>query len=466
MSFRLVFPLLLMLSACQIPLSPMPSPSPFPTPTIIPTPQPTPPLPSVPPPGACNPNSEGIRFTVYSNPEERFYGTNTGIALDKRHPIPFARVKVGNQSAISDAQGVAVVRRPEPVAQAPLPDQPVQYSYDVEVEASGYFSTQRVFWNDTLCAHNFVGLSPLSTEEKLGLPVPGAKYNFRGDLSLFHRSESTGLYYLVLRTLADFNRIAPALEGQFGADATGQRQALAKILADGNTVVLLSNGSQGLGDTYELVHRITMKDTKVILASHLGGILADPPHTPPLLGDRFETLIEAVAVPGHADMLRFETMPYNYTQQQKTTLEVTISEALLPPAPETSPMPGSSCPVVGWQQGLYFQLQQFQILCSIVETTSTPLQGVVRNQHSQPLANAVVTLQRSDTAQIWTTHTNAEGHFTFPDELVYDQNYQLTVSKMGHQATTQTLRYRLVNTHAPEPGQLPLPLNITLEANP
>ena len=466
-----LLPTLLLLSACQGPilLPPMPSPSPSPstapTPIATPTPEPTPPLPSVPPPGACNPNSEGLRFTVYSNREDRFYGHYTGTDFDKRQPVPFARVRVGNQSALTDAQGVAIVARPEPQLQAPVADQPVQRAYPVTVEAEGHVATDRLFWNDSLCAHNYVALSPLSPQEKLGIPITGAKHNFRGDLTMFHRSESTGLYYLLLRTISDFNRIAPALEGQFGSDATAQRQALAKVLADGNAIVLLSNGSQGLGDTYELVHRATLKDnTQAILATHLGGILADPPNSPPLAGDRFETLIEAVEVPGQVEMLRFETLPYRLEQQQKTVLEVPAAEALLPPVPESSAMSGVNCPVVGRQHGQYVQVQQVQILCSVIETTPTPLQGRVQTVYNQPLAQAVVTLQRSDTTQVWTTQSNAEGLFTFDAELLHGQNYQLTVSKMGYQAVTQTLKYEFVSTHAPASGQLPLPLAITLVA--
>lgn len=361
MSLRPVIALCLSLStlvACQSGMSvpPIPQPSssasglpsanpsatPSGTPTATPTPPPSSsPGPSAPPLGSsdCHPDSEGVRLRVYSNPQDIFYGTY-GVQPDKSQPIAFARIEAGGVSVTTDANGVVVIPRPKMSPVPPLrPDDPPNFSLTVSASADGYHPHSQVFYNDSFCGNNFVALSPLSAEEKAGQQQPLEKVNLSGELNAFPRDEATGLYYGLIQTPQQLDALQPSLSPLWGGELSTLLEPLYAGLRAGKAVAFLSNGSQGLGDTYDLIQRLTVNGQTAILAGHQGIIQQDPVPPRPV-GDRFKTLIEAVVVPGDTAQLLFQVLPYQHSSQRKLQLNVSATAAQ-PQAVSSSPSSGS-----------------------------------------------------------------------------------------------------------------------------
>lgn len=468
-----LLPLFLMLHACQSVLVPAPVSKPTtspsnPSPSITPVPSQTPSQP-LPIPSAsnqmtdCNPDSTKIRLTVYSNLEDRYFGLNQ-LAPDKRKPIPFAQVKAGETLVSADANGVVVMPRPVPTVSTPIRDQPPQRSVTLEVSAPGYFPQQRTFWNDQLCANQYVALSPLSPAEQAGKSLDTQVYTFTGDLKVLRQNPTTGLYYGVVRTQAQLNALAPSLKAQFQGDPAPQLAQLMMALKEGRIILWLSNGSQGLGDIYNLVQRVTLSGNTAILATHLGVIQQDP--LPMFaVGDRFENMIEAVAVPGSVDTLRVETLPYQPESQSKKTLQVPVNGADLP-VTSGATSTGTACTAIGEYRGQYFRTQQFQTLCSYTPSYPTGLSGKVLDTTGKPLEDAEVTLTLASNTvgvpiQTLSTRTFADGSFILgaPGRQF---NYLFKVSKTGYLSHEESLEYRMVSEGNTPSGQISLPLNITL----
>lgn len=474
MSARLFMPLILLLSACQnVPVTtPLPSPSaPQPTPSGFATPKPaeTPsPTPSqLPPMGttACSPESDYIRLMVYANTEDRYFTYNT--EPDKRKPLAFARIQAGNITATTDANGIAILPRPTALVETPYPDQPTQRSVFVQVNAPGYMPQERKFWNDSLCANTYIALSPLSSAEQAGIALDSEVLHFTGDLTALHRDSTTGLYYGLVRTQTQLDALARHLKAPFQSDPSPLLAKLAEALAAGNAIAFISNGSLGMGDPYPIVNRVTMTGATAIMATHMG-VMEQDPAPPRPIGDRFETLVEAVVMPAHVDQLRIETLPYNTTTQNKRNLQVPASVALLPvtpaPTPTAEPLSGGSCTPIGEMRGHYFQTQQFQILCSYTPTYPTGLSGTVQDNNGQAIVGAEVTLtppvDAGATLPTLTARTNAQGLFTL-DAPTRELTYTFRVNQTGYRSHRESLQYRLASGNST--GHITLPLTITLE---
>lgn len=472
MSARFILPLFLILSACQnaplispLPSAPHPTPSSsgFKTPTPVGTPTPTPS--QLPPIGtpACSPESAYIRLMVYANTEDRYFTYNT--EPDKRKPLAFARIQAGNITATTDANGIAILPRPTALVETPAPDQPTQRSVFIEVNAPGYMPQERKFWNDSLCANTYVALSPLSSAEQAGTALDSEVIHFTGDLTALHRDSTTGLYYGIVRTQSQLDALALRVKAPFRGDPSPLLEKLSQALAAGSAIAFVSNGSLGMGDPYPVINRVTLTGTTAIMATHMG-VMEQDPAPPRPIGDRFETLIEAVAIPAHTDQLRIETLPYNAITQNKRNLQVPTAVALLPatpaPAPTAEPIPGGNCTPIGEMRGHYFQTQQFQILCSYTPTYPTGLSGRVQDNQGQAIVGAEVTLSppvdAGATLPTLTAHTDAQGMFTL-EAPTRELTYTFKVSQMGYRSHQESLHYRLASGN----GQLTLPLTVTLE---
>lgn len=313
-------PLLLLVSACQS--------APSITNSASPAPQESPSAPATASPAShCDPNSSEIELTVYSNLYEQHFDYRLEES-DKRQPLPQASVKAGGKVVMANAKGEITIPRPEPVPEVLDPGQPTQQVRTLEVSAPGHATLVKKFWNDSLCAHNFAALSPLSAAEQAGTELNEKVYSFSGQLDALHRDQATGLYYGFVSTQAEFDKLAPGLKALFGADASAQLAELVTALKAGKTIALLSDGSQGLGNPWNLIDRVTLSGKMAVMASHVGAIVQDPMPLGPI-GDRFSILIEAAVLPAGVDTLRFEVLPYNDTLKRKTTLQVTTAVAKL-----------------------------------------------------------------------------------------------------------------------------------------
>jgi hypothetical protein len=66
------------------------------------------------------------------------------------------------------------------------------------------------------------------------------------------------------------------------------------------------------------------------------------------------------------------------------------------------------------------------------------VQGVVRTEADQPLANAVVYLQNQKSLEVRTYITEADGHYRF-GQLGSDVDYQLWAEFKGHKSKTRSI---------------------------
>jgi hypothetical protein len=66
------------------------------------------------------------------------------------------------------------------------------------------------------------------------------------------------------------------------------------------------------------------------------------------------------------------------------------------------------------------------------------VQGVVRTEGDQPLANAVVYLQNQKSLEVRTYITEADGHYRF-GQLGSDVDYQLWAEFKGHKSKTRSI---------------------------
>lgn len=319
---KALLPLLLLTSACQSATAPSVSNS------ASPAPEPSAPPTASPAGSDCNPNSSEIKLTVYSN----LYEQNFDYRLeesDKRQPLPQASVKAGGKVVTANAKGEITIPRPEPVPEVLDPGQPTQQVRTLEVSAPGHVTLVQKFWNDSLCAHNFAALSPLSAAEQAGTELKEKVYAFNSagsKLDALHRDQDTGLYYGFISTQAALDTLAAGLDSQYGRNPSAQLAELAMAIKAGKTIALLSDGTQGLGNPWNLIDRVTLSGKTAVMASHVGAIVQDPKPLGPI-GDRFSVLIEAAVLPAGVDTLRFEVLPYNDTLKHKTTLQVAASAA-------------------------------------------------------------------------------------------------------------------------------------------
>lgn len=334
-----------LLTACTLPPNSLPppgQPGPSSPPVVGPTASPTPepgespgpgetPRPSVPPLGDsdCHPDSEGLRVRVYSNSEYQFFDSY-GTPYDKRQPIAGARVEAGAFSGITDASGEVILPRPAMEEVPPIaPDQPVNWMVTVTVSAAGHVPISTPFYNERLCASQYVALSPLSPAERAAEALPLELHTLSGDLEALHQDPASGLYHGVISTLADLEAFKPHLRSSIYSGEGPERvlQSLAEALAAGKQVALISDGKMFSAPT--LVQRVSRKGSEAVLASHTGVIQSDPP--PPLpVGDRFEHLIELVILPAEIETLRYEVFPFRSETGTKLTASLQVKASRLP----------------------------------------------------------------------------------------------------------------------------------------
>ncbi|MGV3524027.1 MAG: hypothetical protein ACO1RX_07375 [Candidatus Sericytochromatia bacterium] len=321
-----LFVVLLLLSACQAPtqLPPQPgfehpSASPSATPSATPTPSVTP-VPTGSPSTECNSNSATVQFAVYANPRDQDF-TYYSIPFDKSQPLNTAQLSINGVSGSVNGNQLS----------APRPDS----APEVRITAPGYAPLVVPYLsNNQLCQNNVVALSPLSAEEQAGSEVPLQKISFAEGVSLNRHAES-GLEYAVINSIEEFENLAPRLRSAWnqGPLPEATLAPLREGLAAGYKLALVSNGSQGLGDLFALVHRVTDAGSTTILASHLNSLMQEPSPPRPV-GDRFAREIEAVLIPGDTDTLVLDLLRAGAGGGRKQRLEMALADAKLPVQPD------------------------------------------------------------------------------------------------------------------------------------
>lgn len=317
---------LLWIAACQAapvsaPVTPAPS-------AALPTPaQPQPPTP-VSSPGSegdsCQPDSANLRLGVYSNPEDIDYDAS-GAPLDKRQPIPFAEIEVGDQHVMADARGRAEFPRPPLTPVQLRPEDPPNAMLTIQIQAVGFHPHSQTFYN-RVCGQLYAALSPLSPAEKSAQEMSLDKINLTGDVTQLKQDPTSGLYYGLIHTPAQLEALQ--LKALYAAEGTDALTPLAQALKAGKAVALLSDGSLGQGTPYDLIQRLSLKDGTAIMAGHLGTILPDPVPVRPI-GDRFSVLIEAVILPGDTQELLYQVLPFQAATGQKREARISASQAEL-----------------------------------------------------------------------------------------------------------------------------------------
>lgn len=310
-----LFVVLLLLSACQAPTQLPPQPG-FEYPSASPSP-------SGSPSTECNSNSATVQFAVYANPRDQDFSYYS-IPFDKSQPLTTAQLSLSGVSGSVNGNRLS----------APRPES----APEVRITAPGYAPLEaRYLSNNQLCQNNVVALSPLSAEEQAGSEVPLQKISFAEGVSL-NRHAASGLEYAVIDSAETFDALAPRFRSPWSQDPLPET-TLAPLrdgLAAGYKLALVSNGSQGLGDLFALVHRVTDAGSTTILASHLNSLVQDPSPPRPV-GDRFSREIEAVLIPGDTETLVLDLMQAGAGGGRKQRLEIALADAKLPAQPDPAP---------------------------------------------------------------------------------------------------------------------------------
>lgn len=268
----------------------------------------------------CHQESSDIHFSVYSNVRDQDFHYPS-VALDKSQAIPQPVLEVNGQ-IVKNVSGnrVSIKRQQGPMK--------------LEFKTNGYHSLSVNYEPNAFshgpCENNYVALSPLSAEESQG-ELQKSKVLIMDKTLTLNQDQSSGLEYAVVQDLKTFETIAEQLVySPYPPDKDKQwLEDLRNQIKAGKALALISNGSEGMGDLFDLVHRVTKLGNKTILASHLGTLQQDPKEPGPF-GDRFRRQLEAVLIPGDTQILVLDLLQRGAGGGHKKRVEIAVSKAGLP----------------------------------------------------------------------------------------------------------------------------------------
>lgn len=335
MKLRILVLNLVLLSACQenqtgvvpnVTPSSAPTSSVTATPSSIPTHLPTS-TPSVEPSdidpsttpheqAACDFDSPEVTFHVYSNDQNVDFNYPS-VKLDKSKPLNSPMLKLNEKVTGTLQQNRITFNRP-------------QNEVQIQISAAGYDTLSQTLPTSNLCHNNYIALSPLSNEERESTPIPVNKTLLAHNVKLNQHTE-TGFEYAVIPNLVEFEKIAPKFSLLWSNSPLESEKldSFRNAFKNGQQLVLISNGSQGFGDLFELVTRISYKEKTSILGTHLNSFQPDPKPIYPY-GDRFIEQIEAVFIPKETTVMVMDLLKAGAGGGSKQRLEVVLSNALLP----------------------------------------------------------------------------------------------------------------------------------------
>ena len=273
---------------------------------------------------ACNPQSENLYFRVYSNTgDQNLYPE--GVAYDKKQPIANPQLTLNGTPTGRVAGHVIELKRPA-----------FTESVNLSIAADGFMTEQTLFldakpevqMSTGWCENTYVALSPLSLEEQAGkvLTVDAEKV----DASFaIHKDTKTSLQYGITPDLESFERLVSELTHYYKPLSEDQLNTLRKGFRHGDKLLWVGNDSQGFGDLFGLVHRVTRHEKKLIVASHLGAIISEPKPENQPVGDRYRKEYELVWVPEGVETIVLDLLVAGVRGGNKQRLEISVKQATL-----------------------------------------------------------------------------------------------------------------------------------------